>query len=79
MVIILCHDHAVVVDKPKIDWNQLLPTIESKNMVVIMIVSNSASKSGLPLLYDDNETHFSLKQEVQVKILKGDTATAPCR
>ena len=65
--------------EPKIDWNHLLPTIESKNMVMIMIVSNSASKSGLPLLYDDNETHFSLKQEVQVKILKGDTATAPCR
>ena len=26
---------------PKINWNQLLPTIESKNMVTIMIVSNS--------------------------------------
>ena len=28
--------------EPKIDWNQLLPTIESKNLVVNMIVSNTA-------------------------------------
>ena len=28
--------------EPKIDWNPLLPTIESKNLVAIMIVSNSA-------------------------------------
>ena len=27
--------------KPKIDWNRLLLTIESKNLVAIMIVSNS--------------------------------------
>ena len=27
--------------KPKIGWNGLLPTIKSKNLVVIMIVSNS--------------------------------------
>ena len=27
--------------EPKIDWNRLLPTIESKNLVAIMIVSNS--------------------------------------
>ena len=27
--------------EPKIAWNQLLPTIESKNLVVIMIISNS--------------------------------------
>ena len=30
--------------EPKIDWNQLLMTIESKNLVTIMIVSNSAKK-----------------------------------
>ena len=39
--IILCHDHAVVVDSAKIDWNRLLPTIKSKNLVAIMIVNNS--------------------------------------
>ena len=27
--------------EPKIDWNQLLPTIESRNLVAIMIFSNS--------------------------------------
>ena len=27
--------------EPKIDWNRLLLTIESKNLVVIMITSNS--------------------------------------
>ena len=27
--------------EPKINWNQLLPTFESKNRVAIMIVSNS--------------------------------------
>ena len=27
--------------EPKIDWNRLLPTINSKNLAVIMIVSNS--------------------------------------
>ena len=38
LVVILFHDHAVVVDGAKII---LLPTIESKNLVAIMIVSNS--------------------------------------
>ena len=28
--------------EPKLDWNRLLPTIESKNLVAIMIVGNSA-------------------------------------
>ena len=42
MVVILCHDHADVVDSAKkTDWNRLLTTIEFKNLVVIMIVSNS--------------------------------------
>ena len=27
--------------EPKIDWNQLMQTIESKNVVAIMIVNNS--------------------------------------
>ena len=27
--------------EPKIDWNRMLPIIESKNVVAIMIVSNS--------------------------------------
>ena len=27
--------------EPKIDWNRLLTTIECKNLVAIMIVSNS--------------------------------------
>ena len=30
--------------QPKLDWNRLLPKIESKNLVAIMIVSNSAWK-----------------------------------
>ena len=28
--------------EPKIDWNRLLLSIESKNLVAMMIVSNSA-------------------------------------
>ena len=27
--------------EPKINWNRLLPTIESKNLLVLMILSNS--------------------------------------
>ena len=30
--------------EPKINWNKLLTTIESKNLVAIMIVSNSGTK-----------------------------------
>ena len=37
--------------RPKIDWNQLLPTIESKNVVSIMIVSNSASDIGASAMF----------------------------
>ena len=32
--------------EPKIDWNRLLPTIESKNLVAIMIISSSAPELG---------------------------------
>ena len=30
--------------EPKMDWNRMLPTIESNNLVAIMIVSNSRKK-----------------------------------
>ena len=42
LVVILCHDHAVMVNWAKINCNQLLPTIESENLVKIMIDSKSA-------------------------------------
>ena len=38
----LCHIMLLWSIEPKIDCNRLLPTIESKNLVAIMIVSNSA-------------------------------------
>ena len=42
LIIILCHDHDVVVDLAKnFQWLLLLPTIESKNLGAIMSVSNS--------------------------------------
>ena len=41
----LCHIHAAQLwsIEPKVDWNPFLLTIESKNLVAIMIVSNSAN------------------------------------
>ena len=42
LVVVLCHTIMLLwLIELKIDWNQLLPTIESRNLVAIMIFSNS--------------------------------------
>ena len=47
--------------EPKIDWNQLLPTIEAKNLVPIVNVSNSEFEKCLHVC-----THLKLFDTVVV-------------
>ena len=54
--------------EPKIDWNRLLPTIKSRNLVAIMIVSNSDDNCNINISMFSNLCNFPLNVSTTMKV-----------